>query len=91
MNRSIEEINKIVDIVMTDDDVRDALNTRILAENLEHLKRIKAYKDGQESGKEIGEKENKIEIAKKMLVKGMSDEEIIELTGITVEDLEELK
>ena len=91
MNRSIEEINKIVDIVMTDDDVRDALNTRILAENLEHLKRIKAYKDGQESGKEIGEKENKIEIAKKMLVKGMSDEEIIELTGITVEDLKELK
>ena len=72
MNRSIEEINKIVDIVMTDDDVMDALNARILAE-----------KDG--------EKENKIEIAKKMLAKGMSDEEIVELTGITDEDLAELK
>ena len=37
MNRSIEEINEIVDIVMTDADVRDALNERILAENLEAL------------------------------------------------------
>ncbi len=68
---------------MTDDDVTDALNARILAENLEQLKRVKAYKDG--------EKENKIIIAKKMLQKGMSDEEIIELTGITNEDLAELK
>ncbi len=91
MNRSIEEINKIVDIVMTDDDVWDALNTRILQKNLEQLKQAKAFKDGEESGKEIGEKENKILIAKKMLAKEMSDEEIIELTGITSEELEELK
>lgn len=91
MNRSIEEINKIVDIVMTDDDVMDALNARILAKNLEQLKQAKAFKDGEESGKEIGEKENKIQIAKKMLLKGISDEEIVELTGITVEELKQLK
>ncbi|MBR2787490.1 MAG: hypothetical protein IKD76_08510, partial [Clostridia bacterium] len=91
MNRSIEEINRIVDIVMTDDDVMDALNTRILAKNLEQLKQAKAYKDGEENGKEIGEKENKIQIAKKMLEKGMPDEEIIELTGIVAEELNELK
>lgn len=91
MNRSIEEINRIVDIVMTDDDVMDALNARILAKNLEQLKQAKAFKDGEESGKEIGEKENKIQIAKKMLVKGISDEEIVELTGITVEELKQLK
>ena len=91
MNRSIEEINKIVDIVMTDDDVMDALNARILAKNLEQLKQAKAFKDGEESGKEIGEKEKKMQIAKKMLVKGISDEEIVELTGITVEELKQLK
>lgn len=51
MNRSIEEINKIVDIVMTDDDVWDALNTRILQKNLEQLKQAKAFKDGEESRK----------------------------------------
>lgn len=90
MNRSIEEINRIVDIVMTDDDVMDALNARILAKNLEQLKQAQAFKDGEESGKEIGEKENKIQIAKKMLDKGMPKEEIIELTGITAEELAEL-
>ena len=82
MNRSIEEINRIVDIVMTDDDVMDALNTRILAKNLEQLKQAKAYKDG--------EKEKKIQIAQKMLEKGMPDEEIMELTGITADELHEL-
>ena len=79
MNRSIEEINRIVDIVMTDNDVMDELNTRILAKNLEQLKQAKAHHDGI------------IQVAKKMLEKEMSDEEIIELTGITVEELTELK
>ena len=91
MNRSIEEINRIVDIVMTDDDVWDALNDRILAKNLEQLKQAKAFKDGEESGKEIGEKENRIQIAQKMLQKQMPEDEIIELTGITPEELAELK
>ena len=36
MNRNIEEINKIVDAVMSAQDVQDALNNRILAENLEY-------------------------------------------------------
>lgn len=48
---NIEEINKIVDIVMTDDDVWDALNTKILQKNLEQLKQAKAFKDGEESRK----------------------------------------
>ena len=46
---------------------------------------------GEKIGKEIGEKENKIKIARKMLEKGMTDEEIIELTGITSEELAELR
>ena len=79
MNRSIEEINKIVDIVMTDDDVWDALNTRILNKHLEMAKRAKAIKDGKE------------EVAKKMLEKKMSDEEIVELTGLSIEEINELK
>ena len=46
MNRSIEEINKIVDIVMTDDDVLDAINDRILAQQLENLKMQRAHENG---------------------------------------------
>ena len=59
MNRSIEEINKIVDIVMTDDDVWDALNTRILQKNLEQLKQAKAFKDGEESRKRNRKRDRK--------------------------------
>lgn len=36
MNRSIEEINRIVDIVMTDDEIIDI--TGITAEELENIK-----------------------------------------------------
>ena len=83
MNRSIEEINKIVDIVMTDDDVMNALNERILADNLEKLKMAKAYKDG--------EKEKQIEIAKKMIESGINDETIVKLTDLSIEEISKLK
>ena len=98
MNRSIEEINKIVDIVMTDQDVRDALNERILAENLERLKAQKAYDDGKEAGIEQGiekgieqgiEQKNR-ENAKKMREKGIDIEIIKEVTGLTEEEIEDL-
>ena len=79
MNRSIEEINEIVDIVMTDADVRDALNERILAENLEALKRAKAFEDGEIKGKK--------EDAKKMLEKGIDIKTVSEITGLTEEEI----
>ena len=102
MNRSIEEINKIVDIVMTDDDVWDAINNRILAESLERAKFTKAYKDGEKSGEEKGkaigeqigeangERKSRIQIARKMLEQGISKENIAEITELTVEEIEKL-
>ena len=90
MNRSIEEINKIVDIVMTDDDVMDALNTRILAKNLEQLKQAKAYSDGEEKGREIGERAQKNQIAKALLKQCVDIEIIIKATGLTEEELDKL-
>ena len=91
MNRSIEEINRIVDIVMTDSDVRDALNDRILAKNLEDLKLAKAREDGIEQGIEQGEKIEKIKIAKKMLDKKIDIETIIETTGISEEEIKKIQ
>ena len=79
MNRSIEEINEIVDIVMTDADVRDALNERILAENLEALKMARAYENGEEKGKK--------ETAQKMLEKGIDIKTVCEITGLTEEEI----
>ena len=46
---------------------------------------------GEKIGREKGIKENKRAIAKKMLSKGIRVKEIIELTGLTEEEIEELK
>lgn len=86
MNRSIEEINKIVDIVLEDDDVYNELNRRIFEKYDEMAKLHYA----EEKGKIAGKKKEKIEIAKKMLEKNMPIEEIIELTGLTKEEIENL-
>ena len=87
MNRSIEEINKIVDIVMTDEDVWDAINDRILAQDLERLKMERAHEEGKKEGK----KENSIEIAKEMLKEGFDIEKIAKITGLEESDVIKLK
>ena len=79
MKRSIEEIDKIVKIVMEDKDVNDELNRRIFNE---YDKRA-ALKHAEENG----ERKTKIELAKKMLEKGKSVEEIIELTELSKEEI----
>ena len=45
----------------------------------------------KEEGKQEGKQEEKEEIAKKLLKKGMSIEEIVEITGLTKEEIEKLK
>ena len=95
MNRSIEEINEIVDIVLSDQDVQDELNNRILAKNLEDLKKRRAYEDGEKAGKREGKLEGKIEvkleIAKKMLENGEKIEYITEITGLTEGEIKKAK
>ena len=46
---------------------------------------------GEERGKEKGKEESKIEIAKKLLNMNMTVEDIVEATGLTVEEVEKLK
>ena len=53
-----------------------------------HKKGIEAgIKKGKEEGIENGEKNKAIEIAKKLIIKGMSPEEIMELTGLSKEEI----
>ena len=49
-----------------------------------------AKKAGIEEGKNAGIKETKLEIAKNMLKKKMSIEDISEITGLTKEDIQKL-
>lgn len=47
--------------------------------------------EGREEGREQGRKEKQIEIAKKLLKKGMTKEEIVEITDLSKEEIEKLK
>ncbi len=86
MKKSIEEINAIVDEVMNDKDVYDALTIRELNE----YDRKAALSYAKEKGEAEGERKNKIETAKKMLEMNMPKEQIIEITGLTEEELKNI-
>ena len=98
MKKSIEEINAIVDEVMNDKDVYDALTIRELNEYDRKAALSYAKEKGEEegrakglkTGRAEGERKNKIETAKKMLEMNMSKEQILAITGLTEEELENI-
>ena len=98
MKKSIEEINAIVDEVMNDRDVYDALTIRELNEYdrkaaLNYAKEkgeAEGRAEGLKTGRAEGERKNKIETAKKMLEMNMPKEQIIEITGLTEEELKNI-
>ena len=47
--------------------------------------------EGREEGRKEGRKEKQLEIAKKLLKKGMTIEEIVEITELSKEEIEKLK
>ena len=51
----------------------------------------KAKKEGREEGIEKGREEEKIEIAKAMLSKNKPLEEIAEFTGLSLDEIEQLR
>ena len=49
------------------------------------------FAEGREAGRAAGLAEGKLAIARKLLASGMSGEQVAEFTGLTTEQLEELK
>lgn len=86
MNRSIEEINEIARIAMTDKDVRETMLAMALQQDKENL----IYAKGKEEGETNGENKKSLEIAKKMKDAGEPIEKIIDFTGLTKEEIEKL-
>lgn len=78
MNDKIENVDEIVKIVMENEDVQEALRYAVLDKNKEMLI------------KQRGMEEAHKETAKKMKNKGKAVEEIIEFTGLTKAEIEEL-
>jgi len=51
----------------------------------------KRYSEGKLEGKQEGLLEGKLEIAQKMLEKGIDSRDVLEITGLTLEQLKEAK
>ena len=50
-----------------------------------------SYQKGMEKGLEKGMKNGKIEIARKMLAQGMDEAMVMDLTGLTAEEIKQMK
>ena len=82
MKKSIEEINAIVDEVMNDEDVYNALTIR----ELDEYDRRSALSYAEEKG----ERKKQIEVAKKLLENKIDIDIIIKTTGLTKEEIENI-
>lgn len=78
LKKALEELDKIQN---------NEYETRMAELRLKHILDTRSV---EEYGYEKGKKEEKIEIAKKLLKKSYLIEEIIEITGLTKEEIEKL-
>ncbi len=85
-NKSVDKAKKVLEEISQDE------RERYLAElRQKYIMDQKAIADGgYDKGLEQGEKNTKLEIAKKMKHKKISVEEIIDITGLSKEEIEKL-
>lgn len=57
----------------------------------EQFFKMMAMKEGKEEGRKEGEMESKKQIAKKLISRGISDDEICDITGLTKEEIKNMK
>jgi predicted transposase/invertase (TIGR01784 family) len=86
----LEYYDRYWDSIQTEKTFYEAAKREGMEEGIEEGRK-EGRKEGIEKGIEKGRKEEKIEIAKKCLQKGMDISEIIELTGLSKEEIEKLK
>ena len=71
-------------------DELDAYEYWRMEETSDRYKLIEEYEKGIDQGIEIGEKKNRLEVARKMKQRGMTIDEVIEITGLSREEIEGL-
>ena len=74
-----------------DDNFGLAYDNELMQKKMINTARNWGYDDGKAEGLEEGAKAKEIEIAKNLLNIGTPKEDIIKVTGLSVEELEELK
>ena len=102
-NKYIKEAKEEYDKVLADEHERDLIAQRerywLDYNSMRNAMKEEGFEEGREEGLEAGRKEGmkegmkkkQIEIAKKMIEKDLAVEEIIELTGLTKEEIEMLR
>ena len=98
-NEEIEKAKKELEKLAMNPEDRELYELRLNAIRDEMNIRYSGYIDGkadgmvegEAKGKVAGKNERNIEIAQKMLKKSMKIEDIIELTGLSQEEIEKLK
>ena len=66
------------------------LFTEMTVEEVKDLAREDGYEEGREEGRREGREEGHREIARNLKGKGMSPEDIAEVTGLTTEEIKAL-
>ena len=90
-NENIKEAKQELDKISQDDILRRmALKAELERMDQEELI-YEAKRDGKAEGIKEGKKEEQLEIAKKMLEKGINLETIVELTDLTIEEITQIK
>ena len=100
LNNEIQDVNEVRQALDTlkevseDEEARDIYYLRQQTEfgyiSEKNVAVEKAHKSGKEEGKMEGASEKAIEIAKKMLAKGMDMSDISELSGLTIDEINKL-
>ena len=89
-NENIKEAKEELDRISQDDVLRRMAFKAELERMDNEQMMYEARRDGKKEGIEQGAKEKELQIAKNMLKKGMNVSDIIEITGLTKEEVEKL-
>lgn len=90
LNREIRKINKKLAAMSLNQEERNNYEFRLKAIRDEADALDRATKQGLEQGIERGVKENKKQMTKRMLRKNMKIEDIMDITGLTKEEIEKI-
>ena len=90
-NDKIAKAQKQLEEILSDPEVRRGIERREEAKTLEVLDFNCAWFGGKAEGEKEGIEKNKIEIAKKMLEKGMSIKQIEDITELTEKEIKKLQ
>lgn len=89
-NKIIKEAKKTYETLTGDAEVKRLAEIRLMSKLEEQAALASARAKGTKDGLELGKKQEKFETAKKMKSKNMPIKDIIEFTGLTQKEIENL-